>query len=129
MLTTKRALLAATAVSLAVLSGVATADRGYYHQRGGRVHYGLTIGVPLWYPPAYSYYYPPYPAYGYPAYPPAVVVRPAPQVYVERDDRLAAEPPAAPHYWYFCRDSETYYPYVKQCASPWERVPARPATP
>lgn len=131
MLNVKHAMLAAAAISIAVLSGAASADRGYHHRHGGRVQFGITFGAPLWYP---GPYYHPYPAYAYPAYPaypPAVVVRPVPQVYVERDDRLTFEqvPPSPPQYWYFCRDSETYYPYVKECASPWERVPARPATP
>lgn len=134
MINVKRAMLATAAISIAVLSGVAAADRGYHHHRhghGGRVQFGITFGAPLWYP---GPYYHPYPAYSYPAYPvypPAVVVRPAPQVYVERDDQVTLQQtPATPtQYWYFCRDSETYYPYVKECASPWQRVPARPTTP
>lgn len=129
MLNTKQVLMAAAAVSFVVLSGSASADRGYHHHRGGRVHFGLTLGVPLWYPGPY-YYHPP-PVYGYPSYPPAVVVRPAPTVYVEREDQVALDPvpPARIQYWYFCRDADAYYPYVKECPSPWERVPARPATP
>ncbi len=130
MLNIKRTLMLAAALSVAVLSGTALADRGYHHHRGGRVQFGITLGAPLWYPG--PYYYHPYPGYAYPAYPPAVVVRPPPTVYVEREDQVAVEqqvPPARIQYWYFCRDSETYYPYVKECPSPWERVPARPATP
>jgi hypothetical protein len=86
----------------------------------GSVRFGIGIGVPL-FPPAY-YYPPPYyypPAY----YPPAVVAAPAaPPVYVEQTPPQAA----AEQYWYYCTDSKTYYPYVKECRSPWQRVPARP---
>lgn len=29
-------------------------------------------------------------------------------------------------YWYYCRDPEGYYPYVKRCYGSWEPVPAQP---
>jgi len=32
-------------------------------------------------------------------------------------------------YWYYCRDSRSFYPYVSQCASEWERVPPSPPPP
>lgn len=65
-------------------------------------------------------------------YPAPVIVERAPTVYVERNDITSAPPPveaapAAEPSWFFCTDSNTYYPYVTQCASPWERV--RPAPP
>lgn len=123
--TMKHTAAALAAIALMGAAGIASADRGHrHHHHGGRVHFGLTLGAPLWYPgPYYSYHYP-YP-YTYPA---PVVVQPAPRVYVERDD-VAALPsaPGASPYWYYCRDSNTYYPYVRECASPWERVPAAPA--
>jgi len=89
----------------------------------------LTFGGPLWYGPGYypyRYYYPyaypyPYPYY----YPPAVVMPSEPRVYIERDDQATADAQTSP-YWYYCRESDTYYPYVKECAGQWERVPARP---
>jgi hypothetical protein len=28
--------------------------------------------------------------------------------------------------WYYCRDPEGYYPYVKHCYGSWEPVPAQP---
>lgn len=40
-----------------------------------------------------------------------------------------AAPPApapAPSYWYYCADANAYYPYVQQCASPWQRIPTVP---
>jgi hypothetical protein len=30
-------------------------------------------------------------------------------------------------YWYYCRDPEGYYPYVRNCHVSWEPVPAQPA--
>src|SRR4051794_12485791 len=29
-------------------------------------------------------------------------------------------------YWYYCRDPEGYYPYVRNCHLSWEPVPAQP---
>jgi len=29
-------------------------------------------------------------------------------------------------YWYYCRDPEGYYPYVRECNGSWEPVPAMP---
>ena len=102
--------------------------RGHYHSHSG-VSLGFVFGGPLWYPaPAYSYPYA-YP-YSYPysySYPPAVVVNPTPRVYIERDEEVMART-SSPGYWYYCRESNVYYPYVRECAGPWERVPARPQT-
>jgi hypothetical protein len=107
----KRLALALVAVLLAIASASTFA-----HGRG-RVTLGLHFGVPLgWYQP---WYYAPPPAY---YYPPAVVAPPAPTTYVERSDVV----PEGTASWYFCRESNGYYPYVKQCPGGWERVPARP---
>jgi hypothetical protein len=57
----------------------------------------VIVTAPLWYP-----YNPDAPAY-------------ADQGYTERDD-----------YWYYCPDSQTYYPYVSTCASPWVKVLPEP---
>ena len=34
--------------------------------------------------------------------------------------------PASDGYWYYCADSKSYYPYVRGCASRWERVSPTP---
>jgi hypothetical protein len=101
---------------LAMLSGSALAHgRGH---GGGRVHFGLHFGVPLFHP----WYYAPAPVYYYPPAP--VMVQPAsPPVYIERSDVV----PEGPGSWYFCRESNTYYPYVRQCPGGWTRVPAQPS--
>lgn len=69
-----------------------------------------------------------------------------PTVYVERTDLDGVVPvpapvpapapapavappgpsPEASGSWFFCADSNTYYPYVIQCATPWQRVVPTP---
>ena len=72
------------------------------------------------------YYYPAYyPAY-YPEYYPTTVVETAPTVYYQQPSAPAAVAPGAPadsgNWWYYCNESKTYYPYVRECASQWQRV-------
>ena len=82
---------------------------GFHGHGGGGVVIGPDFwwGGPWWWGPAYPYYT--YPDYTYPNY--AV-----PPVYIQQGP---APPPA---YWYYCPDSRTYYPYVKECASSWLTV-------
>jgi hypothetical protein len=88
---------------------------GYY---GPRV--GVVIGGPVWGP----WYYPP--PYYYPPYPPAVVAVPTtPPVYIERGQPGPGASSSAGT-WYYCPDSKGYYPYVNQCSSGWQAVPATP---
>ncbi|HET9701325.1 MAG TPA: hypothetical protein VFP70_10430 [Burkholderiales bacterium] len=106
---------------------------GYYpaHYRGGyyrpRYSVGVYFGPGYWggYYPYYGYggygpyYYPPY------YYPPAVAVVPSqPQTYIERG--APADAPGSASYWYYCRDANAYYPYVKQCPGGWEQVNPTP---
>jgi hypothetical protein len=101
----------------AALAGLAVSGPAAAHGRG-RVTFGLHIGVPLGY---YGYYPPPY---YYPYYPPSVVVVPRePTTYIERE---TAPAPDAQSYWYYCPDSGSYYPYVKQCPGGWQKVPPQP---
>ena len=115
----KRVGLVALAALLVLTSGAALAGGRHRHGHShGHLSLGLHFGVPLgWYQP---WHYAP-PVYYYPAAP--IVVRPpAPTTYVERSDVV----PEGTASWYFCRQSNGYYPYVKQCPGGWERVPARP---
>ena len=123
---------------------------GHVHGHGGGHHWngGPRIGVylpapvyrPHHYAPPRVYYAPP-PVYHAPrvihsaplVYVPPVVYSARsypPPVYVERNDLAAIPPAPAPvadtASWFFCADSNTYYPYVTQCATPWERVVPTP---
>ena len=74
----------------------------------GRVFVGVGIGGPYYYGyPGYyygpNYYYPPAVVYA----PPAVTVQQAPGAY-----------------WYYCPPARAYFPYVHDCPSGWQAVPA-----
>jgi hypothetical protein len=102
---TKSTLIAALLAVGALASGSALA----WH-RGG-AHVGVFIGGPAWY---YPY---PYPYY---AYPPTVIVREVPPTtYIEQGSPDTAQQQG---YWYYCADSRTYYPYVKDCPAGWQKV-------
>jgi hypothetical protein len=121
---------------------------GYYH--GGHSHGGVyfSFGVPwpgyYW---GYPYYYAPPPYYGYApyygyGYAPAAS---DPPQYIERSDVEGAPPaaqspqqqqPAPPQsqepqqtWWYWCQNSQKYWPYVKECTGGFQRVPAQPPAP
>ncbi|MBI3042600.1 MAG: hypothetical protein HYY78_07210 [Betaproteobacteria bacterium] len=119
--TGKLAALAVLVLGLAI-SVPALADRGRGHYRPrSHVHWGVFVGVPsLWYYPR-AYYYPP--SYYY--YPPVYAAPASPPVYIERGDTGAA-PEQAQAYWYYCPESQAYYPYVKQCAGGWQKVVPQP---
>lgn len=102
------------AVLACLLAGNAWADRYWHHPRSS-VQFGVYLGGPWIYPP----YYP------YPVYAPPIVVAPAapPPVYIEQQQ---AAPVMAPGYWYYCNEAQAYYPYVKQCPGPWQKVAPQP---
>ena len=126
-----------TALALVlVLFGLVSSGSALAWRHGPNVRFGVVVGGPLWWGPGYyppSYYYPPYyypPAYYPPAYYP---VPAAPTVYIEQgaaqpapavQQAPAAQPQAS--YWYYCNESKTYYPYVKECAGGWQRVSPQP---
>ena len=77
--------------------------------------------------PAPAYFYPPvYPPQTYTYSSPAIA---PPVTYSERSDPqvVAAPPPAhVQGDWYYCSDSDSFYPSVRECAGGWKRVPAQP---
>jgi hypothetical protein len=86
---------------------------GSHHRfHHGHARFGFFFGAPLLFAP--WYYEPRY------YYPPAVIVPSSPPVYIDQGQAAAQD------YWYYCRESETYYPYVKECAGPWQRVVPQP---
>lgn len=110
-------IVSATIASLLALVAAnnAWADRG--HDRG-RSRLEVFVG-PMWDP----WFYPqPY----YFAAPPIIIERAPPPVYIEQPQapQRNSEPSG---YWYFCRSSNAYYPYVNECPSGWQRVSPTPA--
>ncbi|MDP1651989.1 MAG: hypothetical protein Q8L56_04625 [Rhodocyclaceae bacterium] len=104
-----------------LLVGNAWADRPgrSHHYPRSSVQFGIYLGGPWIYPPYYPY--PMYPAY--PVYVPRVYAPPAPPpVYIEQQ----AMPAMEPGYWYYCNEAQAYYPYVRECPGPWQRVAPQP---
>lgn len=111
--------LALLLTGAAIVSGVpdAWAD---HHPRGG-VRFGVGVMVaPRWDP---WFWGPPYP---YQPYPPVIIER-APPVYIEQPPpEPAPQPTQQPAYWYYCAESNNYYPYVPTCPTGWQRILPQP---
>ena len=86
--------------------------------------FGVAVGGP-WYgyaPYYYPYYYPAY------YYPPVVAAPAAAPVYVEQGSPQGSQGQAQgqANWWYYCNQSQAYYPYVRECAGGWQRVSPQP---
>ena len=122
----------ASGSALALKGGVKSGGSGGFNKGSGHVRHhgsghhhkhGVTfIGIGFAYPWYYS------PPYYYPAYPQPVAYPAQPVTYIEQGGAApeAVEPAG---WWYYCESSRTYYPYVKECPSGWQRVPALPPPP
>jgi hypothetical protein len=122
-----RTVLAIALATGTMISGAALADHGHGH---GGIVWGINLGVPMgpWYYPPYSYPYPPWGSV--PVYPNVVAAQPSPPVYIEKGGEAAGPSAPASGYWYYCPDSQGYYPYVKECQSGWMSVlPQAPGQP
>ncbi len=101
---------------------------GHGHGFGGNVRFGISLGFPIYAPGYYRAPYYAYPAYAYRApvyaYPEAAMGYSSPPVYIERSEAQTA-PAQAQGDWYYCAASRTYYPYVGECSTAWQRVPAQ----
>ena len=94
---------------------------GGYGWHGGGWGWGPMLGaeflglglMEMSYPYAYPYAYP---------YPAPVIQQPETEMYVQPSPQ-----PAQTGYWYYCSDSQAYYPYVRECPSGWMKVV--PSTP
>jgi len=98
------------------------ADHDWHVWRGGHWVHGPHGGRPgWWWVIGSSWYFYPTPIYPYPnpyePAPPWTLALPVPSV-----------PPA--QFWYFCDESQRYYPYVETCPGGWKQVPVvqAPAT-
>ena len=127
--TSTKIALTASLLAAGLLVANTVSAHGGFRPRGGfqhhhsRAHVGIFIGAPLL---AAPWYYYPQPRY---YYPPTVIVPAQPPVYIEQPQAQVQEAPPvqqADNYWYYCRDTQAYYPYVDRCASPWQRVIPQP---
>ena len=100
--------------------------RGGGHFDGHRGGHGG--GFDVWFGPGWGwdpFFYPYYPYYPYSYYDqPAVVVPQQSEEYV-----LPEQQPEETSYWYYCRSSRGYYPYVKSCPGGWMKVVPTPTPP
>lgn len=80
--------------------GFAGLHNGFGQANGGRWDHGWHNGGLGW--TSYPYYWSGYQDYGYYDY----------------------NQPYASQYWYYCSDPAGYYPYVTQCNTTWQTVPA-----
>ena len=119
-------------VALMTITLPANADRGKhgghggYHGYKGHGSYGghggghIGIGVylgPGWWGPVWRA---PYPYYAYypPYYPvPVVIQQPSTEIYVQQSPQAEES-----DYWYYCRESQGYYPDVDRCPGGWLKV-------
>ncbi len=109
---------AALALSAVLLSAIASAP-AFAHHGGGHVRYRVVIGAPY---PYYPWGY--FPPYYY--YPPVITVPAEPTTYIEQGSPQTDAAPQPQGYWYYCAESKTYYPYVKECTGSWQRVTPQP---
>jgi len=106
-----------TFASMALLLVGVSTSFAYHGWHGG--HHGR-VGV--WIGPGWG------PGWGYPYYPyyysaPPVVIQQQPDTYIQQTPESST-----PSYWYYCREPEGYYPYVKKCPKGWLKV-VPPSTP
>jgi hypothetical protein len=89
----------------------------------------VIVTAPLY--PVYPYAYPyPYaaPVYGGSAYAEVPTYSDAPAYSDSQGDADAQGYSERNDYWYYCPDSQTYYPYVQTCPSPWVKVLPEPSS-
>lgn len=117
------------------------------HRHFGHSHYNLGFGFSGFYGPGFygpgfygpGFYGYPYPyGYSYPGsyyyprgyYSSPLIAPSAPTVYIQRETPAATSTqPAQTNYWYYCRNPDGYYPYVKECPEGWLQVAPQPAQP
>ncbi len=121
-----RRLASVSLLAIALLLVAATPSHawrhGFHGHPGFRTHVFIGLGPAFWWGPPYPYWwYPPPPYYVYA--PPPVVVQ-EPPVYVQQPPP-PPPPPGAEAYWYYCPNTQAYYPSAATCPEPWVRVTPR----
>jgi len=89
---------------------VASGQSGGHHVGRARVRVGVFVAAPAF------WYFPPLPYY-----PPLAVAPSAPPLYIEQASATYT-PDRPAGYWYYCAETQAYYPYVKECAGNWQQV-------
>lgn len=94
--------------------GGAHGGYGYHHH-----YYGYYAAWPWYFPWAYGYSG---------AYYGSSFLADAPVTYVEMAPAGAVTDgqPQPASAWYYCKNPEGYYPYIKACPAGWQTVPAQP---
>lgn len=111
---------------LALAHGPSSHGHARYYPRNN-VQFGVTFGSGLYSPGYYSNYWYAPPIYTAPVYSaPPVVIQTQPPVYIERPAAVTEAPASA--YWHYCAPTQSYYPYVSECAQAWQRVSPVPPT-
>jgi hypothetical protein len=122
--------LGASLLSLSLASGAAAQRERDEHWHGGDIHHfnehdlgvwrgGRWFHGPhdgrdgWWWTVGGAWYFYPAPIYPYP------------DPYLPPEAAPPAAPSATPT-WYYCTNPQGYYPYVQQCPTPWQAVPAQP---
>jgi hypothetical protein len=96
-------------------SGAHHGGKHHAGARHGHFHSGAAIGAAV--VPAY------WPWWNYAPYYPALATAPAPPIeYIERADEEAQRE----QFWLYCGRTQSYFPYVVECADGWQRVPTTP---
>jgi hypothetical protein len=102
--------------------GFAGFHGGGFHNGFGRFRGGFGVGglyAPFWWGYGYPYYdYGYYPDYGYYGYDPSS------SYYGNYPGNGYGAQPYTGATWYYCSNPAGYYPYVSQCNTGWQAVPA-----
>jgi len=105
-------------LSVLAASGPVWAHGGHFRDYGG-YGFGFYTDIPRAF---YFPYYPP-PYYAYP--PPMVTVPAQSPVYIQKDSGQKNQQLPA-NYWYYCRNPDGYYPYIRECPGGWHQVAPQP---
>lgn len=141
---TMRAIAILTLTTAMLVISTQADARGGHHRGGhhGHARFGVFIGAPLllapWWAHSSYYYSPPpvvvrervvvrepliyYDEQGNPVPPVQTQPQTQPQAQARAQTQAQPQSESSTPTWFYCADSQSYYPYVQNCASPWQRV-------
>jgi hypothetical protein len=56
-----------------------------------------------------------------------IIAPPGKPAYIQQQHVSRSAPAPKTNYWYYCRNPEGYYPYVRKCPGGWLKVPPQPS--